>query len=100
MAASKNFSIYEGEDYEVRLEYNRELLVVHLPVVYKFNRSVYISMKAKLEEIHDFSVGLGYPELHCAVPLDNTKTMRLAVKLGFEYITDHSGLSIYRYIGV
>ena len=100
MVASKNFSIYEGEDYELRLEYNREFLVVHLPVVYKFNRSVFVSMQIKLEEIHNFSLGLGYPDLFCAAPPENTKVNRLAVRLGFEYIKDHSGLSIYRYIGV
>jgi len=100
MVASKNFSIYECEDYEVRLEYNREVLIAHLPVVYKFNRSVLISMWAKVEEIYDFSVGLGYPSLHCAAPLDNSKIKRLAVKLGFVHFADHDGYSVYKYKGV
>lgn len=100
MVVSKNFTIYECEDYEVRLEYNREILAVHLPVVYKFNKSVWVSMQMKLEEIYDFSVGLGYPDLHCAAPVDDQKTNKLAQKLGFEYLADHSGLSVYRYKGV
>lgn len=100
MVVSKNFSIYEGEDYEVRLEYNREFLIAHLPVVYKFNRSVFISMQIKLEEIYDFSVGLGYPSLHCAIPLHNTRVKKLAVKLGFVHFADHDGYSVYKYKGV
>lgn len=100
MVASKNFSIYESGDYEVRLEYNREVLIAHLPVVYKFNRSVLISMWAKVEEIYDFSVGLGYPSLHCAVPLDDSRVKRLAVKLGFVHFADHDGYSVYKYKGV
>ena len=100
MVASKNFSIYEGEDYEFRLEYNREVLIVHLPVVYKFNRSVFISMEMKLEDIYDFSVGLGYPSLHCAVPIGNTKVARLAKLLGFVFFADHDGYSVFKYKGV
>ena len=100
MVASKSFLMYEGEDYEVRLEYNRDVLIVHLPVVYKFNRSVFISMEMKLEDIYDFSVGLGYPSLHCAAPIGNTKVARLAKLLGFVFFADHDGYSVFKYKGV
>jgi len=100
MAASKSFTMYECEDYECRLEYNRDVLIVHLPAVYKFNRSVLISMQIKLEDIYDFSVGLGYPSLHCAVPIGNTKVARLAEICGFVFFANHDGFSVYKYKGI
>ena len=100
MAASKSFTMYECGDYECRLEYNREFLIVHLPVVNKFNRSVLVSMQIKLEELYDFSVGLGYPSLHCAVPIGNTKIARLAEICGFVFLIDNAGFHVYKYKGI
>ena len=112
MVASKNFAIYEGHDYEVRLEYSREYMIVHLPEVFKFNKTTLISMLMKLDEINDFfrperalvlndfSVGLGYPALHCAAPEDDPKINKLAIRCGFTKMGEDAGFIVYKYTGV
>lgn len=100
MVASKNFAIYEGHDYEVRLEYSREYMIVHLPEVFKFNKTTLISMLMKLDEINDFSVGLGYPALHCAAPEDAPKINKLAIRCGFTKMGEDAGFIVYKYTGV
>tara|TARA_B110000503_G_scaffold112253_1_gene168201 strand:- start:340 stop:645 length:306 start_codon:yes stop_codon:yes gene_type:complete len=100
MATSKNFAIYEGHDYEVRLEYNREYMIVHLPEVFKFNKTTLISMLMKLDEINDFSVGLGYPALHCAAPRGDIKINKLARRCGFTQTGEDAAYLIYQYTGV
>lgn len=100
MVASKNFAIYEGHDYEVRLEYNREYMIVHLPEVFKFNKTTLISMLMKLDEINDFSVGLGYPALHCAAPRGDIKINKLARRCGFTQTGEDAAYLIYQYTGV
>ena len=100
MATSKNFAIYEGLDYEVRLEYNREYMIVHLPEVFKFNKTTLISMLMKLDEINDFSVGLGYPALHCAAPRGDIKINKLARRCGFTQTGEDAAYLIYQYTGV
>jgi hypothetical protein len=100
MAASKNFAIYEGHDYEVRLEYSREYMIVHLPEVFKFNKTTLISMLIKIDEINDFSVGLGYPALHCAAPKGDLKINKLARRCGFTQIGEDAAYLIYQYTGV
>ena len=100
MVVSKNFAIYEGHDYEVRLEYSREYMIVHLPEVFKFNKTTLISMLMKLDEINDFSVGLGYPALHCAAPEDDPKINKLAIRCGFTKVGEDAGFIVYTYTGV
>jgi len=99
MADSRNFTLYECDDYEVRLEYNMDFMALHLPVVYKWSKSVFLSMAAKTAEIKDFSLGLGYPTLHCAVSENDSKTIKLATKLGFTPLGVSEGLVVFEYEG-
>ena len=100
MVASNSYPLYEGEDFKIRLEYNREYMIVHLPEVFKFNKTTLISMLMKLDEINDFSVGLGYPALHCAAPEDDPKINKLAIRCGFTKIGEDAGFIVYKYTGV
>ena len=89
----------KGENFEAHLEYGEGLVAIHLPVVYKFDRSTFAEMKFMLEDWDDFFKASGYPSTLVAFDPNNTKLARLVVKLGFEYLEDHAGLSIYRYAG-
>jgi hypothetical protein len=99
MHDSKNFTLYECEDYEFRLEYNRLFMALHLPRVSKWNKSVFLSMLVKVSEVKDFSVGLGYPALHCAVHETNEKILKLATRLGFTPVGNSDGLVVFEYRG-
>jgi len=99
MLGSKNFTIYEGQDYKVRLEYSREYVIVHLPQVSKFNKTVLVSMLIKISEIADFAFGLGYPALHCAAPMHDKKINKLAKRVGFVLLDYHGDLAVYKFNG-
>lgn len=100
MVNSKNFLIYEGVDYEARLEYNREYLILHLPEVKQFNRAILMSMLIRLDDLNDFRIGLGYPELYCAAPEDNVKINKLAKRVGFEFFAKEGDINVYTYKGI
>jgi|TARA_R110000851_G_scaffold71838_2_gene159597 hypothetical protein len=100
MESSKNFVIYEGLDYEARLEYNREYLILHLPEVKQFNKTTLMSMLIRLDDLNDFRIGLGYLELYCAAPEDNVKINKLAKRVGFEFFAKEGGLNVYTYKGI
>ena len=95
----KRLNGIRGENFEIHLEYGGGLVAIHLPVVDKFDRSTFIEMKFMLEDWDEFFKASGYSETHIAFEPDNTKLARLVVRLGFEYLEYHEGLSIYRYIG-
>lgn len=95
----KRLNGIKGENFEAHIEYGGELVAIHLPVVYKFDRSTFIEMKLMLEDWCEFFKASGYLDTYVAFDPANKKLARLVVRLGFEYLEYHKGLSIYRYIG-
>lgn len=99
MHVSKSFMLYEGEDFTVRLEYNENFVILHLPEVNKFDRGVLAHMKVKIDEYWEFFSTLGYNALFAAVAPEDKKINKLLGHLGFVYGEENEGLSIYYFIG-
>lgn len=96
---SKSLIIYDCEDFKVRLEYNQDYVVLHLPTVESFSKSILVKMQNKVVELLDFFYELGYNGIWAGCHESSNQTKRLIDLLGFEYFKDQDGLSIYN-IGV
>tara|TARA_R110000868_G_scaffold40490_6_gene139708 strand:- start:136 stop:435 length:300 start_codon:yes stop_codon:yes gene_type:complete len=88
--------ICETEEYQVDLEYNREYLVLHLPRVDKFNKSVLGKLQVLAEQYEHFSKITGYGVIYAASPMSDNKLPRLLEKLGFVYWGEDLNYRLYR----
>ena len=95
---SKSMLVYEG-DYSIRLEYNRDYVIVHLPNVNRFTKEVLIDMKKRLSNWLDFFSNLGYNGIWAAVDPDDVKINKLLKKLNFEIEGRSYGYRVYRFGG-
>lgn len=97
-SASKSITLFETE-YSVRLEYNKDYAIFHMPYVNKFTPNVYKDMVVKLEDWYEFFSTLGYNGIYAALDENNSKMIRLLNKLGFVYVNKdpNSGFLVFRY---
>lgn len=96
---SKRITLLEKENYKVDLEYNEDFVILHLPRVDKFTKSVYLDMKFMLEDYSDFFKTAGYKDL-CVAIGETDKTMKKFIKkFGFVYAGNASSLDVYLYGG-
>lgn len=94
--ASNRIVFVEKEDYTIDLEYNEEFLIVHLPRLIRFNKSVLVGMKSDIDRFSHFFKTSGYRHLFAAVDTNNTKIKRLLVRLGFVRVGIHEDDDVYR----
>ena len=94
---SKSHMLYEGEDFGVRLEYDKDYVIFHLPYVNKMTKGVLDHMRVFVGEWYEFFTDLGYNGVFAAVDPNDLKIKKLLAKLNFVYIDDHSGMSVYGY---
>ena len=83
------------EDYDVDLEYNSMFAIVHLPIVSKLTKTVYLDMKGALGNLDEFLKDMGYPSLWAAISPQDTSICKLAEKLGFEFKGTAQGYNVY-----
>ena len=95
---SKSMIVYEG-DYSIRLEYNRDYVIFHLPSINKFTKEVLVDMKCRLSNWLDFFSNLGYNGIWAAVDPDNTKINKLLNRLNFKTAGQAYGYTVYRFGG-
>jgi hypothetical protein len=96
---SKRLKGIKGKNFEAEIEYNSNLVAIHLPSIKVFNRQTLMEMKELLVEWDEFFKTVGYEDTHAAFFVSDEKTKKLVKMLGFEYITENLGFSIYKYIG-
>ncbi len=93
---SKNLFGIRGSSFEIRVEYNKDFIIVHLPKVDKLNKSVLLEMKKLLEDWLEFCKTVGYSCIHTGI-LPDKKANRLVLMLGFKKIGTNEGYVIYQY---
>ena len=93
---SKSLFGIKGDNFDIRLEYNENYIIVHLPTVEKMTRQVYDEMKVLLEDWSKFFKTVGYEGLH-AVTEPNSKAQKLAMMLGFKFLGPYEDMSILIY---
>lgn len=96
---SKRLSGIKGDGFEVSIEYGADnrMVIVHLPKVEKMDKGVFIEMSVLLDEWSEFFEALGVESIYAGAYNTDTKTRRLAEMLGFIYLQDNDGFSIYEY---
>jgi hypothetical protein len=97
MNASKSLTLFENPEYGVRLEYNKQFAIVHLPYTNKMNKKVFLDMESRLSGWYDFITTAGYKGIWCAVPPDDVKINKLVTMLKFKYMGKSDGMSVYKY---
>ena len=93
---SKSLIIHECEDFSLRLEYTPEEAFIHLPFIKKLNKTIISKLQDRVVELLDFLLDLGYNRLWAVMESENLIIKRLTHLIGFEYVEDYNGYSIYR----
>ena len=96
---SKSLNGIQGSTFEVRLEYNKDYVILHLPRIDKFTVDTYKEMVLLLEDWYNFFRTVGYDCIYAAVDPYNSKIIRLLSKLGFKGVGSNMGMSIFKYTG-
>ncbi len=94
--SSKSLSGIKGSNFEIRLEYNENHMIVHLPRVDVMSKGTLIEMKYLLSDWLEFFNLVGYPAIYAAVE-PNSKAEKLAKILKFYYISESENMNIYLY---
>lgn len=93
---SKRFRIWETKDFSVDLEYNNQFVIVHLPRVDKFTKSIFISFYDKLREGQEMVETFGLDGIYAAVDKNDEKTLRLVEMLGLNYVGNNLNYKVYK----
>ena len=96
MIESKNLFGIKGKNFDVRIEYNEDYVIVHLPKVEVFNKSSFLEMKKLLKDWLDFFKTLGKENIFAAVEI-GTKENKLASMLNFKYAGRSENMNVYIY---
>jgi hypothetical protein len=97
MPASKTFTVLETENYTIRLEYNSDYVILHLPVISKMDKSVFQDMQYRLDDWYDFFTTAGYAGIFAAVDPNDIKIQKLLDMLGFKYKGSADNMNVYFY---
>ena len=97
MTGSNIMPIVHTEDFDMVLEYNREVAVLHCPRVDRMNKTVFLTMNIAVESVSDFCEFHGYAKLCAAVPEGDKVGRKLAESFGFEYIGTEDGYDVFEY---
>lgn len=95
MEESKRIRLFNTEDFGVDIEYNSEMIAVHLPWIKNFNIKVYKDMVEALEKYSDLFRTIGQAKVYTALDQNNIKQKKLLKKLGFIRVGISGDLDIY-----
>jgi len=95
MVESNRIRILETEDYHVEIEYNSEVIAVHLPWIKVLNKKVYKELAKALKDYSAFFRVLGKEKLYAAVDTNDIKIKRFLKKLGFVRVGISGELDVY-----
>ena len=96
MIESKSLFGIKGSNFDVRIEYNEDYVIVHLPSIEKFNKETLIEMQDLLVNWLQFLKTLGKDKIHAAVKI-NSKENKLTKLLNFKYLGSAEDMNIYSY---
>mgnify|MGYP003424751019 FL=1 len=97
MPDSKSLIAIETKDYTIRLEYNDDYVILHLPYIDKMTKGVFLDMKFRLEDWHTFFTTAGYAGVFAAVDPANLKICKLLKMLNFKKKGHADSMDVYFY---
>lgn len=95
MVESKRIRILNTEDYYVEIEYNEDIIAVHLPWIRVLNKKVYKELKEALVNYSDFFRTIGKAKVYAAVNTDDIKIKKFLKNLGFVRVGISGDLDVY-----
>ena len=93
---SKSLEGIRGSCFSIRLEYNKDFIILHLPTIDKMTKEVLVEMKTMLSDWWLFVKTMGYKAIFAAVEPTH-KINKLLHMLKFEYIGKDSEYFVYRF---
>jgi len=93
---SKSLDGIKGSCFSIRLEYNEEFIILHLPTIDKMTKEVLVEMKTMLSEWWVFFKTIGYKAIFAAVEPES-KINKLLHMLNFEYVGKDNEYFVYRF---
>lgn len=97
MPVSKTLSMVATDDYTIRLEYNEDYVILHLPSIEKMSKGVFLDMKFRLEDWYTFFTTAGYAGIFTAVDPNNKRIQKLLSMLGFKLKGFADNMNVYFY---
>ncbi len=97
MHVSKSFTAIETKDYSIRLEYNDDFVILHLPEIAHMTKDVFLDMKFRLEDWNKFFTTAGYAGTFVAIDPNNKKIEKLVKMLNFKYKGHADNMDVYFY---
>jgi hypothetical protein len=94
MQASTRLKGIKGSNFEVDLEYNDQLIFIHLPHIEKLTKSTITEWRVLLKDWYPFFKTMGYETLFAAVPQGSTIEKALPL-IGFEFLAIADDYAIY-----
>lgn len=83
-----------GSNFEVDLEYNDELIFIHLPHIDKLTKATITEWRDLLRDWFPFFKTMGYQTLFAAVP-QGSRIERVLPLIGFEFLSNADSYAIY-----
>ena len=93
---SKNLDGIKGSCFSIRLEYNKELIILHLPTIDKMTKEVLVEMKTMLKDWYEFVKTIGDKSIFVAVKPEH-KINKLIRMLDFKYIGKDEVYFVYQF---
>ena len=93
---SKNLDGIKGSCFSIRLEYNEEFIILHLPTIDKLTKEVLVERKTMLSEWWVFFKTIGYKAIFAAVEPKH-KVNKLLQMLDFKYVGEDKGYFVYQF---
>jgi hypothetical protein len=95
MVESNRIRLFNRQNFGIDVEYNKEVIVIHLPWITKFSVSTFKEMKQDLKEFSHFFNTVGYSKLYAAVDTNDIKIKTLLKKLGFTRTAISGDVDVY-----
>ena len=97
MIASKSIQLFETEHYAVRLEYNKDYVIIHLPHIFKMSKEVFQDMQHRLDDWYTFFETMGHTKIWAAIAKDNKQMERLLGMLEFKFVNYADDVAVFQY---
>ena len=94
MQASTRLKGIRGSNFEVDLEYNDELIFIHLPHIDKLTKATITEWRVLLGNWYPFFRTMGYQTLFAAVP-QGSRIERVLPLIGFEFLELADTFAVY-----
>ena len=97
---SNRLTVIDKENISIDMEYDDTYMALHINRL-NFNKDTYLDMIVGISQLNDFVKTVGYQAMWAVIGSADSKTQKLAEKLGFKFLGEapgeYSGMYVYQY---